>query len=182
MCHLPFAGFHHKSASCHVELVSAEISKLLTSGAIVEVLSADLHVCNPLGAAVNSSGKPRLLDLHYVNQHLRPCKFKYEDVRTATDLFHKGDCFFKLTYSSGYHHLEIFPGHTPFLGFSWRVDGHCKFYKFTFLPFGLSTGPYLFTKLQKTLTKHWKSQGIRVFMYLDDGAGADSSFQEPGGV
>ena len=164
MCHLPFAGFHHKSASCHVELVSAEISKLLTSGAIVEVLSADLHVCNPLGVAVNSSGKPRLiLDLHYVNEHLKSCKFIYEDVRTAAYLFHKGDWFLKFNYSSGYHHLEIFPGHTPLLGFLWLVASHCKFYKFTILPFGLSTGPYLFTKVQRTLTKHWRSQGICIF-------------------
>ena len=183
---LPFVDFplnmrfpNHKSASCHAEFVSAEISKLLTSGAIVEVLSADLRVCNPLGVAVNSSGKPRLiLDLRYVNQHLRSCKFKYEDVRTAADLFHKGDWFFKFDYTSGYHHLEIFPGHTPFLGFSWCVDSHCKFYKFTVLPFGLSTGPYIFTKVQRTLTKHWRSQGIRIFTYLDDGAGAERSFQE----
>ena len=183
---LPFVDFpankffpNHKSALCHAKFVSVEISKLLVSGAIVEVLRADLRVCNPLGVAVNSSGKPRLiLDLRYVNQHLRSCKFKYEDVRTAADLFHKGDRFFKFDYSSGYHHLEIFPGHTPFLGFSWRVEGHSKFYKFTVLPFGLSTGPYLFTKVQRTLTKHWRSQGIHIFTYLDDGAGADSSFRE----
>ena len=42
----------------------------------------------------------------------------------------------------------------------------------------VSTGPYLFTKVQRTLTKHWRRQGIRIFTYLDDGAGADSSFQE----
>ncbi|KAK2556560.1 hypothetical protein P5673_021473, partial [Acropora cervicornis] len=84
---LPFVDFpaikffpNHKSALCHAEFVSVEISKLLVSGAIVEVLSADLRVCNSLGVAVNSSGKPRLiLDLRYVNQHLRSCKFKYED-------------------------------------------------------------------------------------------------------
>ena len=153
--------------------------RFLASGAIVEVLSADLRVCNPLGVAVNSSGKRRrILDLRNVNQHLRSCKFKYEDVRTAADLFHKSDWFFKFDYSSGYHHLEISLSHTPFLGFSWRIDGHCKFYKFTVLPFGLSTGPYLFTKVQRTLTKHWRSQGIRIFTYLDDGAEVVSSFQE----
>ena len=129
---MPFVGFpvnnffpNHKSASCHAEFISAEISKLLASGAIVEVWSADLCVCNPLGVAVNSSGKPRLiLDLHYVNEHLRSCKFKYEDVRTAAYLFHKGDWFLKFDYSSSYHHLEIYPGHTPFRGFSRRVDSH----------------------------------------------------------
>ena len=116
---LPFVDFpvnkvfpNHKSASCHAEFfffVSAEISKLLASGAIVEVLSADLSVCDPLGVL--------LLDLCYVNQHLRSCKFKDEDVRTATDLFHKGDWFFKLDYSSGYHHLKNFRVITLFWAF-----------------------------------------------------------------
>ena len=90
--YLAFVGFpayesfpNRKNASCHAEFVSVETSRLLVSCATVEVLSADLRVCNPLGVAVNSSRKPRLiLDLHYVNQHLRSCKFKYEDVRTKS--------------------------------------------------------------------------------------------------
>ena len=183
---LPFVEFpkrmffrNHNSVFCNYEFVSSEISKLLLSGAMVEVSSTDLHVCNPLGVAVSTSGKPRLiLDLQYVNQHLRSLRFKYEDIRTAADLFQKGDWFFKFDYTSGYHHLEIFPEHTFFLGCSWMVDGRQKFFKFTVLPFGLSTGPYIFTKVQRALTKYWRSQGIRIFTYLDDGAGAESSFLE----
>ena len=34
-------------------------------------------------------------------------------------------------------------------------------------------GPYLFTKIQRALVKHWRSKGFRIFTYLDDGAGAD---------
>lgn len=71
--------------------------------------------------------------------------------------------------------MEIFPKHTKFLGCSWAVDGSCKF---TALPFGLSVGPFIFTEIQKALTKHWRRQGIRIFTYLDDGAGADSDFCE----
>ena len=170
---------NHNSALCYLEFVSSEISKLLLSGAMVEVSSTDLRVCNPLGVAVNSSGKPRLiLDLRYVNKHLRWCMFQYEDIRTAADLFQKGDWFFKFDYTSGYHHLEIFPAHTAFLGCSQAVGGNRRFYMFTVLPFCLSTGPYIFTKVQRALTKHWRSQGICIFTYLDDGAGADSSFSE----
>ena len=162
---LPFVEFpkrmffrNHNSVFCNYEFVSSEISKLLLSGAVVEVSSTDLHVCNPLGVAVSTSGKPRLiLDLRYVDQHLRSLRFKYEDIRTAADLFQKGDCFFKFDYTSGYHHLEIFPEHTFFLGCSWMVDGRQKFFKFTVLPFGLSTGPYIFTKVQRALTKYWRS-------------------------
>ena len=118
---LPEAKFfqNHRSALCNAEFVSTEISKLLKSGALVEVSPTDLRVCSPLGVAMNSSGKLRLtVDLRYVNQHLRSCKFKYEDIRTAADLFQQGDWFFKFDYTSGYHHVEIFPDHTNFLGCS----------------------------------------------------------------
>ena len=121
---MPFVGFpvnklfpNHKSTSCHAEFVSVEISKLLVSGAIVEVLSADLLVCNPLRVAVNTSGKPRLiLDLHYVNQHLRSCKFKYEDVRTAAGQFHKGYCFFKIRLLQPLSSLRNISRSYPFSG------------------------------------------------------------------
>ena len=58
------------------------------------------------------------------------------------------------------------------------VDGSCKFFKYTVLPFGLSVGPFMFTKIQKALTKHPRRQGICIFTYLDDGAGANSDFPE----
>lgn len=113
-----------------------------------------------------------------MNQHLRSCNFKYEDIRTAADLFNQGDRFFNFDYTSGYHHVEIFPEHTKFLSCSWMVNGSLKYFKFTILPFGLSVGPFVFMKIQKALTKHWRSQGICIFTYLDDGAGADSDFHE----
>ena len=97
---------------------------------------------------------------------------------TAADLFHQGDWFFKFDYTSGYHHEEIFAEHTKFLGCSWMVNGSLTYFKFTILPFGLSVGPLVFTKIQKSLTKHWRSQGIRTFTCLDDGACADSDFYE----
>ena len=34
-------------------------------------------------------------------------------------------------------------------------------------------GPYLFTKIQRALVEHWRSKGFGIFVYLDDGAGAD---------
>ena len=58
------------------------------------------------------------------------------------------------------------------------VNGSLQYFKFTVLPFGLSVGPFVFMEIQKALTKHWRSQGIRIFTYLDDGAGADSDFYE----
>ena len=33
----------------------------------------------------------------------------------------------------------------------------------------------MFTKIQKVLVSHWRKQGIRIFTYLDDGAGDEGN-------
>ena len=92
---------NHPSAVEDSVFVCTEISKLLLSGAVVEVKCGDLVVCNPLGVVRNSAQKRRLIvDLRYVNQYLRSCKFKYDDICTAADLFQRDDWFFKFDYKS----------------------------------------------------------------------------------
>ena len=34
----------------------------------------------------------------------------------------------------------------------------------------------MFTKIQKVLVSHWRKQGIRIFTYLNDGAGAENNY------
>ena len=99
------------------------LKKLAASGAVVEVRQEDMSVVNPLGVVKNASDKSQLiLDLRYVNNHLRSCKFKYEGIQVASELFQKDDCVFKFDYRSGYHHVDIFAHHTRFLrcSSSWR--------------------------------------------------------------
>ena len=38
----------------------------------------------------------------------------------------------------------------------------------TVLVFGLSSAPFVFTKVLKVLIKHWRSFGIRIFAFIDD--------------
>ena len=84
--------------------------------------------------------------------------------------------FIKFDLKSGYHHLDIFPEHQPYLGFSWVTpDMDIKFFMFTVLPFGLSSAPYIFTKLFRPLVKHWRSKGIHSVLYLDDGVDVERS-------
>ena len=146
------------------EFVCHEVAKLLSCGAVTE-LGKNLMVCNPLGVVKNSQRKPRLIvDLRYVNQHLRSHKFKYEDIRTVADLFFKGDWFFKFDYKNGYHHIEILPQHCQFLGFSLFFGGKLRFSQFTVLPFGLSVGPYLFTfRFEEHLSS---TGGVKASEYL----------------
>ena len=50
-----------------------------------------------------------------------------------------------------------------------------KFYEFTVLPFGLTSAPYVFTKVLRQLIRFWRGHGHRVLLYLDDGIGGHFS-------
>ena len=91
---------------------------------------------------------------------------------------------FSFDLKSGYHHVEIFERHQTYLGFSWKHSNsnQVKFYVFTVLPFRLSSAPHVFTKIHKPLEKHWRSQGICLAVFLDDGWGIEKDSEVCGVV
>jgi hypothetical protein len=140
-------------------------------------------VVNPLSVAVQSSGKLRLiLDLRYINKYLYNAKIKFEDWKDALKYITEGDFMFSFDLKSGYHHIDIFPDHTKYLGFAWQVEGVLKYFSFTVLPFGLSNAPYIFTKCLRPLVRHWLNKGMYIVVYLDDGWAREVSSERCGEV
>ena len=133
---------------------------------------------NPLHVVQQSNGKCRLiLDLPYLKEFVWKQSVRYEDIHTVFDLFQSGYFFFTFNLKSGYHHVEIFPDLRQYLGFSWRFDfGVRQILFFSVLPFGLSSAPYIFTKLVRALVGYWRGLDRRVFMFLDDGIGGAPDF------
>ena len=168
---------NNRSALDHHDFVSSAVSDLLKLGLVSEV-SALPTVINPLSVSVNSEGKPRLiLDLRHVNKHIPKAKFKMEDWRVFLQYVVRGGFMYKFDLKSGYHHIDICQSHQQFLGFKWHLDGCVdRYFCFTVLPFGLSSAPYLFTKFFRPLVRHWRSLGIHLVLYLDDGAGCEKDF------
>ena len=79
---------------------------------------------------------------------------------------------FKFNLKSAYHHIEIFEEHRRYLAFAWNFgQSKTRYFRFCVLPFGLSTAPFVFTKLLKALIRYWHSQGIPIVVFLDDGLG-----------
>ena len=65
------------------------------------------------------------------------------------------------------------------MGFSWTfADGRTRYFAYTILPFGLSSAPYLFTKLMRPLAIYWRSRCLYCIVYLDDGFIVDSTLQK----
>ena len=126
---------------------------------------------------LQSCGKKRLiLDLRHVNKHIWKEKFKFEDIWNACVYLPFDHFMFKFDLKSGYHHIAILQEHQTLLGFSWVVNGIRKFFVFTVLPFGLSSAPYIFTKVVRVLVRYWRSHAVRITVYLDDGLGCARDF------
>ena len=102
---------------------------------------------------------------------------KFKDLRVALNYLEKGHFMFSFDIRSGYHHVLIFPPHQSFLGFSWFYKVKNRYFYFRVLPFGLSSAPYIFTKLLRPLVAYWRQQGIHIVVYLHDGLGEAPSYQ-----
>ena len=172
----PKASPNNLFAITHSHFVSEAISDLSRTKC-VEILDHKPDIVNPLSVSIQPSGKKRLiLDLRHVNLYVFKRKFRCEDVSVALQIFPKGFVLFKFDLKSGYHHVEIFPDHRKYLAFSWDFgDGVVKYSQFTVLPFGLSSAPYLFTKLLKPILTSWRCKGIPMAIFLDDGLGGGSN-------
>jgi len=164
---------NNKSALDEAAFVESAIQSLLDLNCIEELFESP-EIINPLSVSKQTSGKKRLiLDLRHVNYHLFKSKFKCEDVSVAKEVLRPGDFMFTFDLKSGYHHVDIFPEHRKFLAFSWKFsDGSVRYFMFSVLPFGLSSAPYVFTKLLKPLVKKWRGEGKSIVLFLDDGLGA----------
>ena len=114
------------SAIKHREFVSQAIEELLANKCIQEHDKPTFCV-NPLTVAEGK--KLRLvIDLRHVNQYLVKPKFKYEDLRSLSQVLQKNSWFFTWDLKSGYHHVDITAEHHSsilrfFLGFStWHAQ------------------------------------------------------------
>ncbi|XP_032241702.1 uncharacterized protein LOC116620164 [Nematostella vectensis] len=153
------------------DLVSKAIYELLSNQCIVEHDKAPYCV-NPLTVAEGE--KLRLvIELRHVNGYLVKQIFKYEDLRSLSQVIEEGNWFFTWDLKSGYHHVDIDEEHQQYLWFSWVfIDGTRRYFTFTVLPFGLSSACFCFTKFLRPLVKRWRSMGHVSFLYLDDGLGS----------
>ena len=162
---------NNKSALNNSDFVSKEVSKLLDKKCI-RVAEYRPRVVNPL-TVVNGEKMRLVLDCRHINEHIAKFPFRYEEFRVAKDMIKLNDFVFSFDLRSAYHHIEINERFHEYLGFQWEN----KYYCFTVLPFGISSAGFIFTKLCRVLIKHWRAKGHRIIMYLDDGIGMQSNFE-----
>ena len=146
------------------------IKDLLESDCVIRADRSDMAVCSSLGVVDNGKKLRMILDLRFVKKHLAKFKFKLEDLKTVANVYRKGDFLVTFDLKSGHHHLPITKEHWKYLGFSWEmVEGRKDYFMLCVLPFGLSSAPYIFTKVTRVLLRSWREAGIRCQLYMDAG-------------
>ncbi len=181
---LPCGIFLKNNASAlkHCQFAEKAILELLNKRLTVE-LNSPPKVVNPLTVAVSASGKLRLvLDLRYVNPFIWKEKHVFEGLThylnyvSACNEEDPNQIVFDL--KSAYHHIDIFGPHQEYLGFSWNFNGVIRYFKFTVLPFGLSSAGLICTKVIREVVKYIRSHGIALNIYIDDGISVSSSYEQ----
>ena len=170
---------NNQSALKNKDFVEESISELLKCGSIIEAEKPP-EVINPLSVSINSPRKKRLiLDLRNVNTHVYKDKIKFQDWKCFEHYLEgKEGYLFKFDLKNGYHHIDIFEPHQKFLGFSWVFKGNIQVFVFTVLPFGLTSAPFIFTKVVRPLVKYWRFNSVKITCFLDDGIGIEYNYEE----
>lgn len=87
-----------------------------------------------------------------------------EDLKTATKLIFPEFFLARLDLKDAYYAIPIHLSSRMFLRFSFEGT----LFQFTCLPFGLSTSPYIFTKVLKPVVKMLRLEGVLLTIYIDD--------------
>ena len=149
------------------EALDTEIQKLLLKKAIEPVPQekSNVEFLSTIFVVPKKDGGHRpVFNLKSLNNFINPPHFKMEGFHTLKEILKKGDFMGKLDLKDAYTSVPIALKDRAFLRFLWKGQ---KF-QFSTLPFGLSTAPFVFTKLLKPVAGHLRSQGIRLVIYLDD--------------
>lgn len=145
--------------------IKLEISTLLSKGAIEKCTECEGQFVSSYFLVEKPDKTYRfIINLQKLNEFIQPPHFKMEDLRAARDLISHNSYMATLDLKDAYFLVPMSKNSRKYLRF--RFNG--ILYQFTCLPFGLSTSPYIFTKIMKPVMNHIRSKGMLSLIYLDD--------------
>jgi len=147
------------------DIVENEVQELLELGAIVESPTQPDEFVSTIFIVPKPNGKFRpVINLKYLNEFVHYDHFKQETFKVVLDLIQKEDYLTSIDLEKAYFSIPIHPSFQKYLKFVWNG----KKYAFVCLCFGLSSCPYVFTKVLKPVYSFFRQQSIRCCYYIDD--------------
>ena len=141
------------------------INDLQKIGAIIPCQPIKEQFLSPFFLVDKPNGQKRfVLNLKVLKKFIKKDHFKMEDWRTATKLLQKNWFMTTVDLKDAYFLVPIHKASRRFLRFNFNGT----LFEFTCMPFGLSSAPYVFTKIIKPVISFLHQQNICVMAYLDD--------------
>ena len=142
-----------------------EVASLLSKGAVEEIMPECPGYYSRIFLVPKKNGKLRMItDLSVLNHFVCTQTFKMETQRKVKDAVQLNDWAFSLDLTDAYMHVPIHRRSRKYLRFTLRG----QVYQFKALPFGLSTSPFVFTRLMTVIATFLRRRAITLHPYFDD--------------
>ena len=127
-------------------------------------LPTPLHFSRMFSVPKGLTDRRPIIDLSDLNKLLKRVSFKMEDLGRVARSLSPGLWAVKLDLKDAYLHLFLSLEFVKYFGFALGE----RIFTFLVLPFGLSTAPWLFTRVLKPVKKALRRLGVRITSFLDD--------------
>ena len=154
-----------KFSSGEKEIISAEITKLLSKGVIELTNPLNGDFMSTIFVRPKKDGSYRLiLNLKPLNEFVSYYHFKMDTIQTALKLMRPGCFMASVDLKDAYYSIPIAAEDRQLLKFEWEGN----YFHFTCLPNGLASAPRLFTKVLKPVFANLRAQGHFCMGHIDD--------------
>lgn len=174
---LRYANNNYKNDISNITLkIEKKLKKEISLGYITKV-DEKPHCIHGMFGILKTNGSIRgIIDCsqpkgHSVNNNTSEVclKFSYNSVDNVNDIMVKNDYISTIDISDAYRALNIHPINRPLQGLQWDFGQGNNYYQDNRLCMGLSSSPYVFSKVSDFVVRCGIREGIdRVVNYLDD--------------
>ncbi|XP_011883839.1 PREDICTED: uncharacterized protein LOC105570989, partial [Vollenhovia emeryi] len=145
--------------------IREQLDELLKKGAICHANPSKRQFISKIFLTLKPDGSYRLiLNLKNLNKFISTEHFKLEDEKIVRRLLTPNCYMAAIDFQDAYYLISVRNSDQKVLRFKFQG----KLFEFTCLPFGLSTAPYTFTKIMKSVMSALIYLGYTSVIYLDD--------------
>lgn len=145
--------------------ISSLISEFIKKGIVQPCTPTKGQFISNIFLTPKQDGSFRLIiNLKELNKDILTEHFKLEDHKTVLKLLQQDNFMATIDLKDAYYLIPVDTHYRKYLRF--QFEG--KLYEFTCMAMGLSTAPYVYTKIMKPVVVYLREKGLTSVLYLDD--------------